>query len=106
MKTLPDELHDQMKELNLIIKYLCEHSKIMDRNYIKSRKELDDETLELKSSRAFLLEDIDQMELKVCVNCRGSILSKLVAIKLTHQFGPLIIRGPNVLFQTTSFIQF
>lgn len=61
----PAQLPDQIKELNLIITYLCEHSKIMDRNYIKSRIELDAETLELTRSRAYILEDIEQLKLKV-----------------------------------------
>ena len=61
----PENLPAQIDELHLIIKYLCEHSKIMDRNYIKSRADLDEETVELVRSEAFLLQEIENLKSQV-----------------------------------------
>ena len=67
----PTKLRDQLDELDLIIKYLCEHAKVMDRNYLKSHKELDAETQELQTKKVYFCFPSFSLKLKIFLNAVG-----------------------------------
>jgi uncharacterized protein YozE (UPF0346 family) len=63
----PASLPNQLDDLNLISKYLEEHSKVMNRNYLKPSEEIAREHLELENRREFLTTDVERLNNKVNV---------------------------------------